>query len=117
MEAMGQASAYSPKSWLHLIAPTNRRPYGFDWEDFGRADAMEVLENAKMTLRHDPARVYLTGHSMGGHGAWHLGSLYPDTFAAIGPTQVGFLTAVTAAGSAASLIQNLPPGGCFVVVN
>ncbi len=38
VEAEGQAGAYGKKSWLHLIAPTNRRPYGFDWEDFGRAD-------------------------------------------------------------------------------
>ena len=32
VEAMGQADAYSGKSWLTLVAPTNRRPYGFDWE-------------------------------------------------------------------------------------
>ncbi len=86
VEGIGQAASYSPKSWLHLVAPTNRRPYGFDWEDLGRADAMEVLALAKEQLTHDPARVYLTGHSMGGHGAWHLGSLYPDQFAAIGPS-------------------------------
>jgi len=86
VEGIGQAAAYSSKSWLHLVAPTNRRPYGFDWEDVGRADAMEVLRIAKASLRHDPARIYLTGHSMGGHGTWHLGSLYPDTFAAIGPS-------------------------------
>jgi hypothetical protein len=30
VEAIGQADAYSPKSWGHLVAPTNRRPYGFD---------------------------------------------------------------------------------------
>jgi poly(3-hydroxybutyrate) depolymerase len=86
VEGIGQASSYSQKSWLHLVAPTNRRPYGFDWEDVGRADAMEVLELAKRQLKHDPERIYLTGHSMGGHGAWHLGSLYPDKFAAIGPS-------------------------------
>ena len=86
VEGIGQAAAYAPKSWLHLVAPTNRRPYGFDWEDLGRADAIEVLELAMQVLKHDPARTYLTGHSMGGHGAWHLGSLFPDKFAAIGPS-------------------------------
>ncbi len=86
VEAYGQAGAYSPKQWFHIVAPTNRRPYGFDWEDFGRMDAMEVLDIAEKTLKHDPSRIYLTGHSMGGHGAWHLGVTYPDRFAAVGPS-------------------------------
>ncbi|MGE5295723.1 MAG: prolyl oligopeptidase family serine peptidase [Solirubrobacterales bacterium] len=86
VEAQGQAGSYSPKSWFHIVAPTNRRPYGYDWEDFGRMDAMEVLAIAKNTLKHDPSRIYLTGHSMGGHGAWHLGVTFPDVFAAIAPS-------------------------------
>jgi dienelactone hydrolase len=86
VEAIGQADAYSPKSWGHLVAPTNRRPYGFDWESWGRLDALEVLDLAKAQLHTDPERTYLTGHSMGGHGVWHLGALFPDHFAAIGPS-------------------------------
>jgi len=86
VEAIGQADAYSPKSWGHLVAPTNRRPYGFDWESWGRMDAMEVLDLAKTQLHADPQRIYLTGHSMGGHGAWQLGALFPDRFAAVGPS-------------------------------
>ncbi|MBC8107348.1 MAG: prolyl oligopeptidase family serine peptidase [Anaerolineae bacterium] len=84
VEATSQAGAYAPKSWAHIVCPTNRRPYGFDWEDWGRLDAMEVLRIAQTTCDTDPTRVYLTGHSMGGHGVWQLGSLYPDRFAAIG---------------------------------
>lgn len=86
VEGIGQADAYSPKPWADLVAPTNRRPYGFDWEDWGRLDAMEVLDHASQLLSPDPGRVYLTGHSMGGHGAWHLGVTYPDRFAATGPS-------------------------------
>lgn len=86
VDALGQVNAYSSKSWAHLVAPTNRRPYGFDWEDWGRTDGLEVLEQASKQLRFDPARTYLTGHSMGGHGAWHLGTTFPDRFAAIGPS-------------------------------
>mgnify|MGYP000855240092 CR=1 FL=1 len=86
VEAQGQAASYGPRNWFHIVAPTNRRPYGYDWEDFGRMDAMEVLSIAQHTLKYDPSRVYLTGHSMGGHGAWHLGVTYPDSFAAIGPS-------------------------------
>jgi len=83
---IGQARSYPTKSWLHLVAPTNRRKFGFDWEDFGRGDAMEVLELARQTVPHDPSRVYVTGHSMGGHGAWHLATTFPDRFAAVGPS-------------------------------
>ena len=86
VDALGQVNAYSSKSWAHLVAPTNRRPYGFDWEDWGRTDGLEVLEQASKKLRFDPARTYLTGHSMGGHGTWHLGTTFPDRFAAIGPS-------------------------------
>jgi dienelactone hydrolase len=86
VEATGQAAAYASKTWGTLVAPTNRRNYGFDWEDWGRHDAMEVLNLATARYQPDPQQIYLTGHSMGGHGAWQLGVTYPDRFAAIGPS-------------------------------
>lgn len=86
VEAIDQADAYGSKSWGYLVAPTNRRPYGFDWEDWGRLDALEVLELAQQRFHTDPQRTYLTGHSMGGHGVWHLGATFPDRWAAIGPS-------------------------------
>ncbi len=95
----GQAAAYSGKSWGHIVAPTNRRPYGFDWEDWGRLDALEVLQRAQKELHTDPQRVYLTGHSMGGHGTWHLGALFPDKWAAIGPS-AGWVSMFSYAGAA-----------------
>jgi pimeloyl-ACP methyl ester carboxylesterase len=81
-----QAKSYSGKSWAYVVCPTNRRPFGFDWEDWGRLDAIEVLARAAAEFDVDPSRVYLTGHSMGGHGAWQLGAIFPDRFAAIGPS-------------------------------
>ena len=86
VEAINQSGSYAAKTWAHIVAPTNRRPYGFNWEDWGRLDALEVLDIAESTLDVDPRRIYLTGHSMGGHGTWHLGALFPDRFAAIGPS-------------------------------
>ena len=86
VEASGQAAAYAAKDWGHIVAPTNRRPFGFDWEDWGRLDALEVLSRAAETLGTDPRRTYLTGHSMGGHGVWQLGATYPARFAAIAPS-------------------------------
>lgn len=86
VEGIGQASAYPNKDWCTLVAPTNRRPYGFDWEDVGRLDALEVLDIAKKRFPHDPTSIHLTGHSMGGHGTWSIGTLYPDLFASIAPS-------------------------------
>jgi enterochelin esterase-like enzyme len=83
--ASGQVDAYKPKPWAFVVAPTNRRRFGFDWQDWGRLDALEVLEIAKSTLPVEPNRVCLTGHSMGGHGAWHIGLAHPDRFAAMAP--------------------------------
>ena len=85
VEAVNQANAYKQKDWGHLVAPTNRRPYGFAWEDWGRLDALEVLEEAERIYKTDSSHTYLTGHSMGGHGSWYLGATYPDRFAAIAP--------------------------------
>jgi hypothetical protein len=86
VEAAHQAECYSLKPWAALAAPTNRREYGFDWEDWGRLDALEVLGIAKSMTKPDPQRIYLTGHSMGGHGTWINGATYPDMFAAMAPS-------------------------------
>jgi dienelactone hydrolase len=86
VEGMGQAEAYGNHADISWIAATNRRPYGFDWEDWGRKDAMEVLADASSRFPMHPAKVHLAGHSMGGHGTWVNGSLYPSTFASIAPS-------------------------------
>jgi poly(3-hydroxybutyrate) depolymerase len=99
VEAIGQARVYAPKESGYVVAPTNRRPFGFDWEDWGRLDAMEVLEIASKRYDIDPRRTYLTGHSMGGHGTWHLGVTFPARFAAIGPS-AGWISFWSYAGAA-----------------
>jgi pimeloyl-ACP methyl ester carboxylesterase len=85
VEARNQARAYRQKDWAHIVAPTNRRPFGFNWEEWGSIDAMEVFEDAKKVFKTKEDLSYLTGHSMGGHGTWYLGVTYPDRFAAIAP--------------------------------
>jgi dienelactone hydrolase len=85
VEAISQARAYASKMEGPVVAPTNRRPRGFNWEDWGRLDAFEVLGIAKKQFNPDPQRIYLTGHSMGGHGTWYLGATYAGQWAAIAP--------------------------------
>lgn len=84
--AMGHLAAYSRKPDFWLCAPTNRRDFGFDWQDWGRRDAYDALSAALSLSGADPARVMLTGHSMGGHGAWFLAANDPDRFAALAPS-------------------------------
>jgi len=86
VEAISQARAYASKAEGPVVAPTNRRPRGFNWEDWGRLDALEVLGLAKQRFHPDPRRIYLTGHSMGGHGTWYLGATYAGQWAAIAPS-------------------------------
>jgi len=85
VRAEGLVDAYKPKPWAFVVAPTNRRPFGFDWQDWGRLDALEVLGIARDMFPIDTTRVYLTGHSMGGHGVWHVGLNHPGLFAAMAP--------------------------------
>ena len=96
---MARATSDGQKDFCDIICPTNRRPFGFNWEGIGRKDALEVLEHAQGKANYDPARIMLTGHSMGGHGAWHLGSHYPNLFAAIAPC-AGWISFDTYAGGA-----------------
>lgn len=85
VEAAGQVDAYTQKDWAFVACPTNRRPFGFDWQDWGRLDALEVLGTVKERYPINPDRVQLTGHSMGGHGTWHIGLTHPDLFASASP--------------------------------
>ncbi len=48
-------------------------------------NVMALLDTVLNGLRVDQSRIYLTGLSMGGQGAWHLGALYPERFAAVLP--------------------------------
>lgn len=57
-------------------------PAGEDW-DIARLDA--ILDHVAARLRIDPARIYLTGLSRGGHASWRWGAADPGRFAAVAP--------------------------------
>lgn len=86
VNALGQARSYSKRDWNYVIASTNRRPFGFDHEEWGRFNALASLDDARAHFNIDDARTYLTGHSMGGHGTWHVGTSTPGRFALVGPS-------------------------------
>ena len=56
-----------------------------DYEVWDDARLLALLDRVGGELNVDPARVYLTGLSMGGFGAWSLGLRHPERFAALVP--------------------------------
>lgn len=101
VEALGQAQAYGQKEWADIVCPTNRHPFGFNWEDTGRRDFLEAMADhsdlqiktgilptqveMRMDREYPNWPILLTGHSMGGHGTWHLAAHHPRLFRAISP--------------------------------
>ena len=65
-----------------VLAP--QCPAEQNWADVSAA-VMGLLEQVLVTYPIDPARVYVTGYSMGGHGTWHMLAQYPEFFAAAVP--------------------------------
>lgn len=47
--------------------------------------ALAALAEEQKNYNPDPARVYLTGLSMGGYGSWLMASQHPELFAAVAP--------------------------------
>jgi predicted peptidase len=53
------------------------------WQRQGGEAALAAVDQALAEFHGDPARVYLTGYSAGGNGAWSLAYRYPQRFAAV----------------------------------
>ncbi|XP_038066251.1 uncharacterized secreted protein ARB_06907-like [Patiria miniata] len=72
-----------------VLAPTRHGAH--NWEGPGALTAMTALEilqkltqdSAWIPNKADAQRVIFAGHSMGGHGAWHLATHYPDRALAV----------------------------------
>jgi predicted peptidase len=54
-------------------------------QTWSAAPLLELLDDVGARWRIDPRRVYLTGISMGGRGAWSLAQEQPQRFAALCP--------------------------------
>ncbi|QGN33830.1 alpha/beta fold hydrolase [Microlunatus sp. Gsoil 973] len=65
-----------------LAAPQCPTDSWWTWQE----EALDALLDELLTTHPvDPERVYLTGLSMGGIGAWQLAARYPERFAAVVP--------------------------------
>ena len=64
--------------------PGRPGPLGDLWTEHANL-VLAILDEVLASDRFDEHRVYLVGHSMGGNGAWYLGHLAAERFAALVP--------------------------------
>lgn len=81
-EGLGTPLRLWPERWP-AICVFPQAPAGTNWQGAQGRLAMAALAAAEAAYSTDPDRVYLTGISMGGNGAWYLGYEHPDRFAAL----------------------------------
>jgi predicted peptidase len=80
-----QAAARFLRENFIVVSP-QCRDEGIAWED---ESVLAVIDQVQKECRVDPDRVYLTGLSMGGYGAWSLALRHADRFAAVAPISGG----------------------------
>lgn len=73
------------RGWI-LVAPITDR----GWMHIGNSILFSALSQVQRDYHIDPDRVYLTGHSMGGHMSWRSAFQFPDRFAAVSPMSGGY---------------------------
>ncbi|EGG15274.1 hypothetical protein DFA_10108 [Cavenderia fasciculata] len=87
-------SSYQRQNNSWILLPTNRREYGWDWQGPGLKNAWSALDYLTSMLPSVPngqqykyaanySRLMYAGHSMGGHGCWHVSTHYPDLSIAV----------------------------------
>jgi len=73
------------RGWL-LVAPLTDR----GWMFLGNSILFSALSRVQRDYHVNPDRIYLTGHSMGGHMTWRSTFQFPDRFAAVSPMSGGY---------------------------
>lgn len=71
------------KNGCILLIPYGRR--NTDFQGVGEVDVLKTIELVKRDYPVDDERIYLSGVSMGGMGAWNMALRHPGMFAAITP--------------------------------
>jgi dienelactone hydrolase len=66
-----------------VLSPEGRGATDYMW--IGENDVLRAIEEVKKDYLIDASRIFITGGSMGGTGAWNLGVHYPHLFAGVLP--------------------------------
>ncbi|MBI1368119.1 MAG: prolyl oligopeptidase family serine peptidase [Planctomycetes bacterium] len=64
-----------------IVHPFGRQCVGY--KSAGEIDVLDAIKSVESRYKIDENRVALTGFSMGGAGAWHLGAHYADHFCVV----------------------------------
>ncbi len=79
----------NPSLLLPFICVSPQCPANSTWI-LQRDALLMLLDEVTRKYRVDTSRIYLTGLSMGGYGAWFVGSENPERFAAVVPICGGY---------------------------
>jgi predicted peptidase len=79
---LGGAIRRHAERYPAIVVFPQRSP-GATWQGLGAKLALATLDKAMAEFTVDASRVYLTGLSMGGNGAWYLAFHNPERFAAL----------------------------------
>jgi predicted peptidase len=83
-QGLSQAILAAPQEWPVIALFPQKPDPEREWEEYEPA-LMALVEAARARWPIDPDRVYLTGLSQGGHGAWVLGARHAELWAAVVP--------------------------------
>jgi len=72
-------------NWPCVVIEPGQRPKLCPGLGAGVRQAFDIIDKLMAELPIDPARIYVTGHSMGGAGTWHMIAQRPGFFAAAVP--------------------------------
>ncbi len=78
-----------PRLEDHYILACPTIPTGAWWTRFAEDLILEILKDVSQEYHVDPDRMFLTGMSNGGIGAWIIGMHHADLFAGIAPMASG----------------------------
>ena len=73
----------------YLLAAPNARSRFSNYRGPAADDVFAVIGAVIRDYKVNPARIYLSGHSMGAFGLWSIAADHPDMFAAIAPVSGG----------------------------
>ncbi len=74
------------RNGMILAAPFSER----GWSTIGYSILFSTISRLQRELNVDPDRIYVTGHSMGGHLSWRSGIALGDRWGAVSPMSGGY---------------------------
>jgi pimeloyl-ACP methyl ester carboxylesterase len=98
------------RGWI--LVGVNGRAGPAVYRGLGLTDPLEVIETVKSEYQIDPARIYLTGHSLGAYATWLVAAVKPEVFAAIAPVAGG---APAQGDQLSALLEKVKPLPALVV--